>query len=146
MKILAAVDLSESSQKIILETIKLASKIPCEVFLIHVVDPEPEFLGLDYGPKSSRMHLSNKIKKERTQLRELAKKFSTENVILKPVSMQGATAETIISESEKLNCDIIIVGSHGRGAMHQILVGSVSEEVLRESRIPILIIPTKDIT
>ena len=142
MKLLAAIDLSESSEIIIKETVKLASRLSAEVHLIHVVDPEPEFLGLDYGPKSSRVHLSNKIKKERNKLRKLAEEYSTVDILLKPLSVQGPTAETIITESRKLDFDMIIIGSHGRGAVHHLLVGSVSEEVLRNSPIPVLIVPT----
>jgi len=56
--------------------------------------------------------------------------------------VRGPTAETIINESKKLEADMIIVGSHGRGAMHRLLVGSISEGVLRHAEKPVLVIPT----
>ncbi|MDP6437587.1 MAG: universal stress protein [Gammaproteobacteria bacterium] len=37
--------------------------------------------------------------------------------------------------------DIVIVGSHGRGALRQLLVGSISEEVLRHAKCPVIVIP-----
>jgi nucleotide-binding universal stress UspA family protein len=56
--------------------------------------------------------------------------------------VHGATVEVILKEASDLEVDLIVVGSHGRGAMYQLLVGSVSEEVLKKSRIPVLVIPT----
>jgi len=56
--------------------------------------------------------------------------------------VHGATVETILKEASELEVDMIVIGSHGRGAMHQLLMGSVSEGVLRKSRCPILVVPT----
>ncbi|MBE0585939.1 MAG: universal stress protein, partial [Desulfofustis sp.] len=57
--------------------------------------------------------------------------------------VQGATAETIVDKANKLEIDMVIVGSHGRGAMYQLLVGSVSEGVLRGAACPTLVVPTR---
>lgn len=143
MKLLLAVDLSESSHKVIKSALQLFEKQNFEIYLLHVADPEPELLGLDYGPASSRVHMKNKIQKERKKLFEFAEKYKSEAVKITPLSAQGPTAEKIIEETDKLNCDVIIIGSHGRGAVRHILVGSVSEEILRKSGMPVLIIPTR---
>ncbi|MEA3243534.1 MAG: universal stress protein, partial [Pseudomonadota bacterium] len=56
--------------------------------------------------------------------------------------VHGATAETILKKASELDVDMIVVGSHGRGAMYQLLVGSVSEGILHNSRCPVLVVPT----
>ena len=58
--------------------------------------------------------------------------------------VQGSTAETIVRKATEIDADLIVVGSHGHGAMYQLLVGSVSEAVLRQSEIPVLVVPTHD--
>jgi nucleotide-binding universal stress UspA family protein len=58
--------------------------------------------------------------------------------------VQGATVETILKEALKLDVDMIVAGSHGRGAMYQLLVGSVSEGVLHKSKCPVIVVPTHE--
>ncbi|HDY68944.1 MAG TPA: universal stress protein [Candidatus Scalindua sp.] len=52
----------------------------------------------------------------------------------------------ILDESSKLKIDLIVVGSHGHGAVYHLIVGSVSEEVLQRSSCPVLVVPTHDRT
>ena len=56
--------------------------------------------------------------------------------------VEGAAAELIVEQAAKLDVDMIIVGSHGHGAMRQLLLGSVSEGVLHRSKCPVLVVPT----
>ncbi|MEW5940915.1 MAG: universal stress protein [Chloroflexota bacterium] len=58
--------------------------------------------------------------------------------------VQGATVETILNEASKLEADMIVVGSHGHGALYQLLVGSVCEGVLRKAACPVLVVPTRE--
>ena len=55
--------------------------------------------------------------------------------------MQGSTPETIAREAERLNADLILLGSHGHGAIRRALLGSVSEHVLHHANRPLLIVP-----
>ena len=50
----------------------------------------------------------------------------------------------IVREASELDVDMIIAGSHGRGAVYHLLVGSVSEGLLRKSRCPVLVVPTRN--
>ena len=58
-----------------------------------------------------------------------------------PLLIQGATVATIIEESSKLKADMIVIGSHGHGALYKTLVGSVSEGIIRKAACPVLIVP-----
>lgn len=51
--------------------------------------------------------------------------------------------DEIIKESKKFKASIIIMGSHGHGAMYNLLMGSVIEGVIRESNVPVMIVPVK---
>jgi nucleotide-binding universal stress UspA family protein len=55
--------------------------------------------------------------------------------------LRGYPAEVILREVEKLNCDMIVMGSHGKGLISQTFLGSVTKRVLRRSRKPVLIVP-----
>ena len=50
--------------------------------------------------------------------------------------IQGSTPETLVREAARLHADLIMLGSHGHGAIHRALLGSVSEGVLHHARLP----------
>ena len=142
MKILVAVDLSESTEKIVKEVEKIAQALSAKVFLLHVAEPEPDFVGFEVGPQTVRDSLSTAFHGKHRELQTMAERLRKARLDTTALLVQGATAETILNEALKLEVDMIAVGSHGRGAMGQLLVGSVSEGVLQKSGCPILVIPT----
>jgi len=143
MKLLVAVDLSEFTEKIIKTAEGIAKSLQAEVWLVHIADPEPEFVGLDAGPQSVRDDIAKVFHNEHRQIQQLADRLREAGINTTALLLQGATAEKILDEAAKLAVDIIVVGSHGRGAMLQMLVGSVSEGVLRKSTCPVLVVPTQ---
>ena len=52
----------------------------------------------------------------------------------------GGLAKTILDYAREKQCDVIIMGTHGRGAMQSILLGSVASHVVHEAGIPVLLI------
>jgi nucleotide-binding universal stress UspA family protein len=56
---------------------------------------------------------------------------------------EGEVAETILRTAKKIHADIVVIGSHSRKWLENIVMGSVSGEVLNHTTIPVQIIPTK---
>ena len=56
------------------------------------------------------------------------------------------TAETILREAARLPADLIIMATHGHGAVFDLLVGSISQAVLRASPVPVLMVPARNST
>jgi len=56
---------------------------------------------------------------------------------------EGDCAETILKVAKHLHVDIIVIGSHSRRWLDEILMGSVTEKVLHHSPLPLFIVPTK---
>ena len=55
---------------------------------------------------------------------------------------QGSAVETILEECKKESVDMIVMGSHGHGALYNLLVGSVTSGVLKSSKCPVLVVPS----
>ena len=142
MKLLVAVDLSDSTQLIVKKTEEIAKAISAKVWILHNVEPEPDVLEFRADPQTARESLAKKFHHEHRQIQEIAKRLRRTGLKTTALLVHGPTVETILKEASKLNVDMIIVGSHGRSAMYQLLVGSTSEGVLHESRCPILVVPT----
>ncbi len=144
MKLLVGIDLSPSTEKVVEKAAVLARALSAKIWLLHVADPEPDFVGFDASPAYDRDVRSRTFHAEHSQLQAIANKLRLDGLDATALLVQGPTAATILQEAVKLAADMVIVGSHGRGAIHRLLVGSVSEEVLRKAGCPVLIIPTHE--
>lgn len=142
MNILACVDLSKSTEKIVKRAVEIADAVSAKLWLLHIAEPEPDFIGYEVGPQSVRDSLSVKFHEQHRMLQEIAERVRKEGVDATALLVQGSTVETILAKAGKLSADMIVVGTHGRGAMYQLLVGSVSEGLLHNAECPLLIVPT----
>ena len=104
---------------------------------------EPDFVRFDVGPQPERDAILEELRRQHFGIKAIANKLRAEGLDTTALLIKGATVATILKAAAKLGVDIIIVGSHGRGAMHQLLVGNVSEGVLRHAECPVLVIPTR---
>lgn len=153
MKILVALDLSPASQEILRVVETLTSGSSAKIWLFHVTEPSSgmvEYKGslrneesddrLD--PDYARDQIAKKIHDEHTHLQNEAKKLSNAHVEVTARVVEGSPAEIILFEADKLAVDMIVTGSHGHGALYSMLIGSVSESILRLSNCPVLVVPT----
>jgi nucleotide-binding universal stress UspA family protein len=108
---------------------------------MHISAPDPDFVGYDVGPQYIRDNRGAEIRKEHKLLQEYATKLKKKGVNAEGLLIQGATIEMIIDESKKLNIDLIIAGHHEHSFFYKAFVGSVSAEIIKESKIPVLIVP-----
>ncbi|ELY67635.1 universal stress protein [Natrinema versiforme] len=51
---------------------------------------------------------------------------------------EGAPSQVIINEADPTECDLVVMGTHGRGGIDRLLLGSVTERVVRRSSVPVL--------
>ena len=142
MKLLVAVDLSESTQTIVEKVEEINKEYPAKVWILHNAEPEPDFLEFKVDPLAARETLAEKFHNEHCQIQEIANRLRKAGLDATALLVHGATVEAILKEASDLDVDMIVVGTHGRGAMYQLLVGSVSEGILHNSRCPVLVVPT----
>ncbi len=147
MNILVAVDLSSASQKILHYVKTLALDLSAKVWLLYAEKPDLGFVGFGPGrPQSALDKVAHDFKEKREELQNEADKLHNSGIDSKALLVQGAAVEVILDEASKLNIDLIVVGSHGHGAVYHLMVGSVSEGVLHRSSCPVIVIPTHERT
>ena len=143
MKLLVAIDFSEATKKILEHVKNLVCQTGSAIWLLHVAMPDPDFVGYEVGPETEREFVAKKFREEHTKLQEIADDLRQNGIETTPLLIQGPSVETILEQATKLKVDAIIVGSHGRGAMYKLLIGSVSEGLLHKTKIPLVVIPAK---
>ena len=139
--ILAAVDFSEVSKTVVEQAALLAEAFSAELTLIHVAAPNPDFVGYEAGPQHVRDARAKDLRSEHRDIQALADGLRERSVSARALMIQGPTVEKILEEAEQLRADTIVIGSHGHGALHRVLLGSVSEGVVRGARCPVLVVP-----
>ncbi|WP_247728577.1 universal stress protein [Halovivax limisalsi] len=60
------------------------------------------------------------------------------DVEVETVVLEGSPARAIVEHARSSNCDLIVMGTHGRGGINRLLLGSVAERVVRASPIPVM--------
>lgn len=73
----------------------------------------------------------------------MAEQCARENVAAEALLIQAPTVDGLLQEAARLNIELIIMGSHGHGAIHKALTGSVCEGILRKANCPVLVVPAR---
>lgn len=141
MKILAAIDFSAVTEQVLATLAQMAATFPVQVWLVHVAPPDPAFVGYDTGPDVVRGQVAAELHASHQRLQKLAERLRAGGIEATALQLQGKTVETVISEANKLSASLIVLGSHGHGAVYNILVGSVAEGIVRASKVPVLLVP-----
>jgi nucleotide-binding universal stress UspA family protein len=141
VNLLVAVDFSPVTDRVVEVAAALARDCGGAITILHVARPEPEFVGYEAGPQSVRDQVATEFRLQRRMLQDLADRLRAAEVEATPVMVQGSIAETIVEHATRIGAALIVVGTHGRGAVMDLLVGSVSEGVIRRSPIPVLVVP-----
>jgi nucleotide-binding universal stress UspA family protein len=142
-KILAAVDFSPVSKQVTLQAASLAEAFSAELTLVHVAAPDPEFVGYEAGPQTVRDDRAHEIRGEHRELQSAADGLRQRGLAARALLVQGPPVKSILAEAEKLQADVIVIGSHGHGALYRALLGSVGEGVVRASQCPVLVVPAE---
>lgn len=140
-KIVAAIDFSPASAAVVAQAAALARLGSATVVLVHAAAPDPEFVGYDVGPQYRRDARADTLRRERQALKDHAENLREEGIDAMALLVEGLTVETILSVAEDQNADLIVVGSHGLGAVARAFLGSVSSGVVHRSKIPVLVVP-----
>jgi nucleotide-binding universal stress UspA family protein len=140
-RILVAVDFSDFTPALTLHAARLARALHAEVVLVHVAEPDPEFVGFGAGPQSRRDDVARRLRREHRDVQALADELAAAGVQAIALFVQGPTVEKLLGEAERLQADLIVMGTQGHGRLHRLLLGSVGEGVLRHARCPVLFVP-----
>lgn len=144
MNILVCIDFSDSTAKVVSNAEKLAKAVSAKLWILHVAEPEPDFVGYAPGPQYIRDSLAEQFHQEHRQIQEIAEKMREEGLEATALLIQGPTVEVILKTAKKIEADTIVIGTHGKGAVYHLVVGSVSETVIQKAECPIFVVPIRE--
>ncbi|MDD3276556.1 MAG: universal stress protein, partial [Kiritimatiellales bacterium] len=102
----------------------------------------PEFVTPPMGDiEMARELCADEYKREHEALLSLSARLRASGVNAQAILLKGNAAELILEQAENLDVDMIVMGSHGHGLLRKMLIGSVTEAVLRDALCNVLIVP-----
>jgi nucleotide-binding universal stress UspA family protein len=139
--ILVGIDFHDKTQLLIDKACELSKKYNAKIWLLHAAAPEPDFVGYEVGPKYIREFRALELKKEHKLLTEYTDQLKRKKVKADGLLIPGSTIDVIMEESEKLKIDLIIIGRHKHSFMYNIFFDNHTSEIIKNSDIPVLVIP-----
>jgi len=153
-RILYTTDLSDNSTDVFKYAMNSAKKYDAGIIILHVLEPLPTTANA-----ITQVYLTagqvNKISKERLayvedRINNQLKIFCEKELKNDPECAarvesielcEGFPPDVILRKADEINCDVIVMGTHGKGAIRTTFLGSTSKRVLRRTRKPVFIIP-----
>ena len=149
-KVLIALDYDPTAQKVAETGYLFAQAMGAEVTLLHVISDPVYYSSTEYSPIMGFTGYMDPLQLDSVDglknaslnyLNSTKKHLKDESIQI--LVKEGDFAATILETAANLQTDVIVIGSHSRKWLEKILMGSVTEEVLHHTSIPLIIIPTK---
>jgi nucleotide-binding universal stress UspA family protein len=146
MKILLAIDESEYSRAAINEVGKRSWPARSTVRVLTVVAPFPQ-MAIEpwYGGGESLEKLDTELKRRASSLtKKTVERLKKKDLRVQSVVRSGSPAAEIVDEAEKWAADLIVLGSHGYGAIKRVFLGSVALSVVSHAPCSVEIVRRKE--
>jgi nucleotide-binding universal stress UspA family protein len=139
-KIMACIDFTAGTDRIVEKGIKLAAATDSGLCLIHVAPPKPDIPGNVYG-KRSFPELARRLCKCNRHFDDFARRIKEAGIELTTIRARGEAAKTIADEATKNAAEMIIMGTKNNSALRHLIAGSVVADVMKKTQAAVVLVP-----
>jgi len=136
--LLVAIDYSKPSLKALDTGLELAVRLGARLTVLHTVMKVAEGVSMEGGPGYDVNLHQQQLLEARETIEQLLLDRDTHGIQTDIVIESGRAQDQIHTIAARVGADMLILGTHGRKGMNRLILGSVAEEVLRDSHLPIL--------
>ncbi len=137
-KILWATDFSDEAQEALVYASHFSKAFKARLLALHVIpDFPPNLYNTSAVIKGELVRRLEAVKKEARE--KLERIRESKGIDFKPVISKGTASKEIIKVAEKEKADLIVIGKRGLSAIEKMFIGSVTNHVLRNSKVPVLV-------
>jgi len=118
------------------QALNVAELADAEVHVLYVVDEK----ALDYQPSESGREETRSARREEGEkaIADITEQAEARDLEVVTAIEEGSPAETIVGYAEDEAVDMVVMGTHGRSGVDRYVLGSVTEQVVRRSEVPVL--------
>lgn len=140
--ILVASDFSKPSERAFSEALIIAKENDAQICLVHVVRADWRYEMLENPPEIDLEQADAKAR-----MRTFTKTCSLDKEIASILIRRGPTAQSVAAAVTQMGCDLLVIGTRGRGGLSKLALGSTAEELLRIAPCPVMTVgPRAEIT
>lgn len=137
-RILVPLDFSEPSEAALHYAVALARELHGHLVLLHAIEPLPYPFDLPYLAQET----APPVQPARKHLAAIAAR-SVPAELLEETSVEvGVAYQVICDAAREMECDLIVLATHGYGGLKHVLLGSTAERVVRHAHCPVLTVRT----
>lgn len=141
-RILVPTDGSTDAETVLEHAIDLASVHDASLSAIYVMNTA-SFTGLPM--ETTWEGIDDVLRKEGAAALETVQEIAEdEGIEIDCQVLEGSPAREIVRYADEQDCDLVVMGTHGRGGINRLLLGSVAEQVVRTSPVPVLTVRVGD--
>ena len=146
MTILVPVDYSDVTDALLAEARRLAKALHAGIHLVHAVTidrPVYTTFQAEIGVGYPRQDEAEQLQEATARLAALAETHRSDLRGVTTTLLEGNPGAGIMEEARRVKPMMIVLGSHGHGALHHLLAGSVCEYVMKHATCPIMVVPSR---
>lgn len=145
--ILVAIDLSDATLAVLRAAKEMATAFKGRIVLLHVIQPIPPLVAGEMGPSIptgvGAEFVAEEVEASRRRVEDIGRQLREQGFDVTAVATEGSPADGILDEARHCAAELIVLGSHGHGALYHLLLGSVSTAVVRRAGCPVLVVPVR---
>jgi universal stress protein A len=138
-RVLVPVDFSPCSRKALQYAVAFARQFQAHLTLLHVI-PTNYFIGSEFGPIDFPLPAKELRECSERELAALAARDVGASAPVETVVRQGQPVQEIVQFAHEAESDLIVLSTHGRTGLKHVLMGSVTENVVRYAPCPVLVV------
>lgn len=138
-RILVPIDFSGCSKRALQYALPLARQFGARLVLVYVM-PANYFIGSEFGPVDFPVPEAEWRAQSQQELGAMARREIGTEVAFDAVVVQGQPAHEIAAAAVEYQASLIVISTHGRTGLRHVLVGSVTENVVRYAPCPVLVV------
>ena len=141
-RILVATDFSEASEAALEYAVELAKALHASVTVVHAYElPNYSFpdVAVPVPPEMER----EIVKASTRSIHEACDRLAKNGVKIDALVVKGKAWAEIDRVADQKKADVIVLGTHARGPLGRVFLGSVAEKVVRTSKLAVLVVPSK---
>lgn len=140
--ILAGIDFTEADEKVLARAKELAQAFQVELHLLHIYPIEPVAVGYSVYVYPGEDERKQELQEEKARLSALVESLREEGISARAFMKEAATADGLLEFAAKHDDGLLVLGTHSRNFVERALLGSTVNHVIKESKIPVLVVPT----
>jgi nucleotide-binding universal stress UspA family protein len=137
-KILFPIDLTDNSTKILPYVLSMAEKFGSQIYLFHVVQDLQRWGNFFIPHSSTEVYQKEAKEGAEKAMNKVCEKQLQSCPNFKRVIVSGDPAHKILETIESEGIDMVVMGTHGRKGLEHAIFGSVAENVVKKSPVPVL--------